>query len=140
MHTTYYIFQKNKVVFPSGLDTPRPLSTDEMDELRSGTKIRMEVQDPLQKRFIAAEIDANNGLPANFTSIPLRRLLGWVDDQHFIQWGKAAQLLHWLDTNRYCGKCGTPTEKHPKELARLCPVCNINHYPAIAPLRHCPGA
>ena len=38
----------------------------------------------------------------------LYSLLGRVDDSLFHAHGRAYQLLHWQDTHRYCGRCGSP--------------------------------
>lgn len=43
------------------------------------------------------------------------------------------QLHRFYKTNRFCGACGTPTEKKQKERATICPSCDLTNYPKLAP-------
>lgn len=45
----------------------------------------------------------------------------------------AFQVWQWWQDHRYCGRCGEPTQAHPRERARWCGRCNIPWYPRIAP-------
>ncbi|MEY4750045.1 MAG: diphosphatase [Pseudomonadota bacterium] len=47
--------------------------------------------------------------------------------------GRAAQVLEWDRSHRYCGVCGTPTEHHPGERSRVCPNCGHTAYPRLSP-------
>jgi NAD+ diphosphatase len=47
--------------------------------------------------------------------------------------GRAAQLLDWEATHRFCGRCGAPSERSPAELVRVCPRCGHTAYPRISP-------
>ena len=75
--------------------------------------------------------DAEPGV--DFEWIPLRSLVGRVDDHIFNLWGKASQILHWQKTHRYCGSCGAETVDHPSEQAKICPACSLSWYPRISP-------
>jgi len=46
--------------------------------------------------------------------------------------GRALQVIEWDQTHRFCGRCGTPTERHPPS-GRGCPSCGLRSYPRIAP-------
>ena len=46
---------------------------------------------------------------------------------------RAAQVLEWDRSHRFCGACGTPTEHQPGERARRCPACGHTAYPRINP-------
>lgn len=46
---------------------------------------------------------------------------------------RAAQVLEWDRTHRFCGACGTPTEASTGERARRCPACGLLAYPRISP-------
>lgn len=65
--------------------------------------------------------------------VGLRALFGRLDDAHFALAGRAFQVLQWDSTHRYCGRCGTPTERHATERARTCPSCGLAHYPRLSP-------
>ena len=43
------------------------------------------------------------------------------------------QLCRWYESNRYCGRCGHPTQIVPTSREVCCPACNLVIYPKIAP-------
>jgi len=46
---------------------------------------------------------------------------------------RASMLASWDYDHRYCGRCGTPTRRDPKEAARVCPSCAFRSYPRVSP-------
>ena len=63
----------------------------------------------------------------------LRMLWGSVDETTWAVAGRAVQLVEWLRTHRFCGRCAIPTEDAPGERARRCPDCGLLAYPRLAP-------
>lgn len=63
----------------------------------------------------------------------LRALLAEGPDDLALAAGRAAQLLDWEATHRFCGRCGTANERSPRELVRVCPSCGTAAYPRISP-------
>ncbi len=63
----------------------------------------------------------------------LRSLLGQVDESHFALAGRALQVVNWDGDHRFCGRCGSETEYHPNDRARVCPSCQLAVYPRISP-------
>lgn len=47
--------------------------------------------------------------------------------------GRAALVLDWDKHHRFCGACGTPTERHAADRARVCPACGLSAYPRLSP-------
>ena len=47
--------------------------------------------------------------------------------------GRAVQLVEWVRTNRFCGRCATPNERAAEERAMRCPACGLSAYPRVAP-------
>jgi NAD+ diphosphatase len=45
----------------------------------------------------------------------------------------ANQLRTWYHDNKFCGKCGTPTQHSLTERAIVCPNCKNTIYPKISP-------
>lgn len=45
----------------------------------------------------------------------------------------ASQVYRWLQSRKYCGYCGTKTEKSLTERALICPKCKYIEYPKISP-------
>ena len=48
---------------------------------------------------------------------------------------RTSELDYWAETNRFCGRCGAPLERHPDpaERAMRCPRCGLLAYPQITP-------
>jgi NAD+ diphosphatase len=46
---------------------------------------------------------------------------------------KGQVLSYWTASTRFCGFCGTVTERDPGEWARVCPTCNNRFYPKMSP-------
>ena len=76
-----------------------------------------------------AEADA----PAGHELRPLRALHGVLPDAEWAMAGRGATLVEWLRSHRFCGRCGTPTERHHSERAMVCPSCEAVWYPRLAP-------
>jgi len=81
----------------------------------------------------ACEVDAQCAPPEGWTWSGLRGLFGLVDDGMFALAGRAMQIVDWDRSHQYCGRCGTPTALKTGERARVCPACNLTHYPRLAP-------
>jgi NAD+ diphosphatase len=45
----------------------------------------------------------------------------------------AAELIHFEQTHRYCGRCGGPLISQALDRAKRCPACGVDCYPRIAP-------
>ncbi len=71
--------------------------------------------------------------PPGWRRVPLRAaMMGFAEPLAGLA-SRAAQVLDWDRTHRYCGVCGTPTEHQPGERARRCPACGHTAYPRISP-------
>lgn len=71
--------------------------------------------------------------PPGLRSLGLRAVYGELGAAAFAIASRAAQLLTWDREHRFCGKCGTPTERAAGEPARICPACELHAYPRISP-------
>ncbi len=71
--------------------------------------------------------------PPGLRSIGLRAVYGELGPAAFAIASRASQLLTWDREHRFCGKCGTPTERAAGEPARICPTCKLHAYPRISP-------
>ena len=66
--------------------------------------------------------------------VPLRRLIGTTfSDAEFSMASRALQFLSWRQNHRFCSRCGSPTEPHPRDLAMTCAGCGYFQYPRITP-------
>ena len=71
--------------------------------------------------------------PAGWRTVPLRAaMMGFAAPLSALA-GRAAQVLEWDRTHRFCGVCATPTELADHERARRCPSCGHTAYPRLSP-------
>ncbi len=71
--------------------------------------------------------------PPGWSALPLRAALATLAAPLAALAGRAAQVLEWDRTHRYCGVCGTPTVALAHERARRCPACGHTAYPRLSP-------
>lgn len=73
-------------------------------------------------------------IPKGFAETNLRELLFLQDPEHYILLSRAHQLATWDRDHQFCGRCGTSmAEKHQAEHTKICPSCQLRHYPRISP-------
>jgi NAD+ diphosphatase len=75
----------------------------------------------------------SSDVPDGYEWRPLRNLGAQLDADSWMLAGRAVQLVEWARTSRYCGRCGTATERAARERAASCPRCGFNAYPRLAP-------
>ncbi|MBL8325870.1 MAG: NAD(+) diphosphatase [Rubrivivax sp.] len=71
--------------------------------------------------------------PQGWRRAPLRAAMMSFGEPLMGLASRAAQVLEWDRTHRFCGACGTPTELLAGERARRCPACNHSAYPRLSP-------
>lgn len=72
--------------------------------------------------------------PRGFDEIGLRELLFLQDEANYLLLSRAHQLSTWDRDHQFCGRCGTEMRsKHTTEHTKICPTCNLRHYPRISP-------
>jgi len=82
--------------------------------------------------FAAALLPSTALLPGlKFRS--LRKLYGHLAEELFAVAGRALQVVHWEQTHRFCGRCGTATVRQPNERAMRCPACELTAFPRLSP-------
>jgi NAD+ diphosphatase len=72
-------------------------------------------------------------VPPGWKRVPLRAAMMAFEPPLAALAGRAAQVLEWDRTHRFCGVCATPTELHPGERSRVCPACRHTVYPRVSP-------
>ena len=63
----------------------------------------------------------------------LRRLWGEVPEIEWTIAGRAVQIVEWVRTHCFCGRCGTATEPSAGDRSMRCPSCSLLAYPRLAP-------
>jgi NAD+ diphosphatase len=71
--------------------------------------------------------------PAGLAFAGLRGLFGRLDDVEMAAAGYSLQILNWLETQRFCGRCGAATILASGERALRCRACDRTLFPQLAP-------
>jgi len=79
-----------------------------------------------------AEVEPDR-LAATVEAIPLREALLATADAPVDMLGLGFQVSQWWRDHQFCGRCGHPTEIHPRERAKWCEPCGVPWYPRVAP-------
>lgn len=77
--------------------------------------------------------DLPQPLPPGWEARNIRQWFGQLPDDLAALAMRANQLLQWSRTHRWCGACGSPTERIAGERAMQCPHCGLRTYPRISP-------
>lgn len=72
-------------------------------------------------------------LPADTVRSNLRPQFGALEDDALALLGYARAMVHWHAHNRYCGKCGAPTESRRAGHELHCARCGNIIYPRVNP-------
>lgn len=82
--------------------------------------------------YRAALLEREVQPPAGFHFKGLRATFGKLDERMLAVAFRAVQLVEWTRTHRFCGACGAPTARVPRERAMRC-ACGHTAYPRISP-------
>jgi len=86
-----------------------------------------------QVACVAYDVEDAQQEPAGMRYLGLRSLFLKVPDPLLALAARAYQVVHFDRTHRYCGQCGTPTQRKESERARECPNCGLVVYPRVSP-------
>ena len=88
---------------------------------------------PEQPDLRVADLPAGAEPPSGTELREIRRLLAVLPAAEARLALRALHVVEWGRTHRCCGRCGTPNEEVPTELARRCPRCELTTFPRISP-------
>ncbi len=80
-----------------------------------------------------AEAEVERELRRGAALEPLRSLFDRLPDAQLALAGRAAQVLEFDRTHRFCGGCAAETVRGDGGRARRCPRCEAVYYPRLAP-------
>jgi NAD+ diphosphatase len=85
------------------------------------------------RRCFAAEVDGEEPKDTSFQD--LRSLFGVLDERFFVMAGRAMQVINWNVMHRFCGRCGTATDRglETEQFSRVCPKCGALYFPRLNP-------
>ena len=67
-----------------------------------------------------------------FVAVGLRGLLGRTAQSLFYLAGRALQIVEWSENHQFCGRCGSPTQDHKSDRAKV-GSCGLISYPRLSP-------
>lgn len=83
--------------------------------------------------YYAAELPDGVPLPEGRVVSGVRELWGHIPNEDLAVAAYAVRMIDCAKANRFCGRCGTPTEPVLTERAWQCPSCRRIFYPRISP-------
>ena len=129
----YFLFSGNKLLLRLVDDLITiPTSADlDLTEIKLSSKLYM--GEASESPCFTGEIEQDLALPEGLILRGLRHLYELFNEDVFNIAGFAFQLVHWNNTHRFCGQCGTPTDNKIDERAKVCPKCGLMSFPRISP-------
>jgi NAD+ diphosphatase len=117
-------------------DTPRGPRIPFLKDL-AGRGIRLEEETYLGtldgRQCFVGSLEDGCQAPEGLVLVDLRSLLDRLPPEQVRLAGRAFQLVRWMRSQRYCGRCGSKTEDEAAERAKRCPSCGLVVYPRISP-------
>jgi NAD+ diphosphatase len=87
---------------------------------------------------VALDPEATKGLKGRpdllVTDLRSIAVQGLVGPEHLAPLAEAKALLAWHARHRFCANCGQPTDMAQAGWKRVCPGCNIEHFPRTDPV------
>jgi len=128
----WFVFHANNLLVSTGTELPA------LPKLSGGQSLPVPTSAPVMLGMAGATrcwgaVALSEDAPAGWAFEPLRGLFNRLPDDHLAIAGRAAQLLEFDRTHRFCGVCATPMQSHEDGRSRQCPNCGQTVYPRIAP-------
>ena len=119
------------------------ISGQDMWVVRDGDAAQVPVEDVDDGAIYLGELDGEPcfarhvgrgaATPDGSVRMGLRQLFGALSPDSFGVAGRALGLTAWDFDHRFCGRCGTVTERSTTERTRACPACKHTAYPRLSP-------
>jgi NAD+ diphosphatase len=129
----WFAFRGNELLVILADETVRIPEASKLSELEVPLRQRHYLGQLDGQACFAVELTDRTAAPKGMSFGGLRGLFGRLDDQLFSLAGRAAQIVNWDQTHRFCGRCGTPTATKKDERAKLCPKCGLLSFPLLSP-------
>lgn len=110
---------------PVGAEPPCPLASVHVLGVDDGQ--------PVRTGQLAADADPFDDVPDGGEFVNMRAAYGVIPDIEWAMAGRGSQVLLWDRDHKFCGRCGTETNAHESERAKICPACKSMAFPRLSP-------
>jgi len=126
----FLVFFENNLLMTNDLEFPS-ISTEQIKMMTKNVPFFL---GKFENRPVYSVV-SNNEIPplSQLKFIPLRELLTSFDAATFAMTNLASQVCRWDRDHQFCGKCASPLTTIKGEFGKLCPNCQLTHYPTISP-------
>lgn len=128
----FFAFQDDKLLVYLDGDTARLPQGDDFAALGLPIKAQHYLGTAGATHYYAVELKKSN-TPKGMSFKGLRDIFELIDEAHFQLGARAVQIVAWNRTHQFCSQCGTPTQAHPRDRARICPDCGLQFFPRLSP-------
>lgn len=130
----WFVFHNSKLLIKVNNDTVSIPNKEDLTVLEIQLKREIYIGMLDNSPCFAAEFTNDPlSLPVGFDHMSLRELFIKSEDDIFRVAGRAYQIMNWVRTHQFCGKCGVPNKNKVGELAKECPSCGTISFPRISP-------
>jgi len=91
--------------------------------MSDGTEVRTVSMSP------KAQMEHN--LPNDLELCALRASYYKLPEELYLKAGKCAEIVYWDRNTQYCGRCGSPMQKHT-DISKRCPQCGKEVWPNLS--------
>src|SRR5436190_1778140 len=130
LNNYWFIFQDGNLLLTADNAIPSDIALISTLQAYILREQNIGIYEGIECHFI--EITSEWTVPTTLQRLSLRKALDVIESLWFNIAARAASLLNWNKTHRYCGSCGKPTEQ-TKITEKYCANCNLIFYPRISP-------
>ena len=128
----YLLFNGQKVFCQTGSTTPKLLTHEQT--LQLGPDISSHFFCSFKgSPYFAIDVKPESLASPQQEWVEMREILRDSSETTIAITVRGKQILDFLRTHQFCGRCGAATLEHKSDLARHCPDCNESYYPRLSP-------
>ena len=126
----YFAFLGTELVCKTGGGAPEPITADDFRWLDLEVGSKHFLGHYANRPCFALRVKGR--VLEGFVAVGLRGLLGRTAQSLFYLAGRALQIVDWSETHQFCGRCGSPTQDHKADRAKV-GSCGLISYPRLSP-------
>lgn len=129
----WFLFQDKMILVKEDMGRTTVTTFKDVKKLIDGLEIKYHLGKLKDTQCFCGEINSAVKVSGELKFITLRECAAIIDKESVSVAGKAAQIIHFHKTNKYCGICGGENEFANNEFAMKCKKCGYTCYPKVCP-------